>query len=324
MARIAEEDPVGVRVRAEGLAYAYDYDEPPRSTAVYDGKSIRTIRYFERVLYVGDSANRMDRMVLLEPFFKNMIHPLRDPAQFQSYLDARVLSYEGQTYVGDVLCGVIYVQLKGARGQEPRFQLAIGAADRIPRRLEVWSERDGRAGAQVVSLHDVKLNVDIDESAFVLPTPEWFRETVFSLRVGAAAPGWTLRDDKNREHSLARLKGKLVILDFWATWCVPCRQVMATLEKIHRKYGDQRVAIFGVNVNEQDPEADAGAFFKEHGYTYGCLIGDAEMVKKYHVKGLPTLVVIDRDGKIRLRELGAHSDLAQRLEALIEANLESP
>jgi thiol-disulfide isomerase/thioredoxin len=104
--------------------------------------------------------------------------------------------------------------------------------------------------------------------------------------------------------SLEQYKGKVVIVDFWATWCGPCRMAIPVLQDIHKKYGSKGVVVVGAS-NE-----DAGTvapFAKKNGMTY-TLAADPEGVSKametYKVQGIPTLLVVDKKGVLRLYEVG--------------------
>lgn len=88
------------------------------------------------------------------------------------------------------------------------------------------------------------------------------------LQAGTVAPDWTLLDSKGNKVTLSSLKGKVIVLDFWATWCAPCKQVMPTIQKMHEKYKSKGVLVYGVNTWER---ADAAKFMKDNKYSYGLL-----------------------------------------------------
>ena len=86
--------------------------------------------------------------------------------------------------------------------------------------------------------------------------------------VGSAAPDFTLNDDAGNEITLSDLRGKVVMLDFWATWCGPCRQVMPSLQRLHEEYSDDGLLVYGVN-SEEVTLVDE--FLSENGYTFPTL-----------------------------------------------------
>jgi peroxiredoxin/outer membrane lipoprotein-sorting protein len=111
------------------------------------------------------------------------------------------------------------------------------------------------------------------------------------------APDFTLPDLQNQPLKLSELKGKVVLLDFWATWCAPCRAALPNLELLHRDFKDKGLLVLGVDTEEPKDQA---AFMEKFGYTFRALVDANEKAKNlYHVGGIPTTVLIDKDGKIQ-------------------------
>ncbi len=138
--------------------------------------------------------------------------------------------------------------------------------------------------------------------------------------VGKGAPAWALKDPAGNEISLASLRGKVVVMDFWATWCGPCRMTMPAIEAVHKAYKDRGVVIVGVNTGERNPQ-DAVKYMKDNGYTYALALNGDVVAEKYKVEGIPTLVVIDKKGVVRRADVGykqsMQADLSRILEVLI-------
>jgi thiol-disulfide isomerase/thioredoxin len=120
---------------------------------------------------------------------------------------------------------------------------------------------------------------------------------------------------------LARLYGRVVILDFWATWCGPCRRVMPLLEQLHRDHHDSGLSVVGIS-NETASSIRRFLAARPLSYTVGRDLGGT--LRSYRVSGLPTLVVIGRDGKIRAMHAGADPAALGRLPALVDALLAEP
>jgi thiol-disulfide isomerase/thioredoxin len=120
--------------------------------------------------------------------------------------------------------------------------------------------------------------------------------------------------------TLASLKGKVVLLDFWATWCGPCKAAMPSIQKIHDDYKDKGVAVLGVNTWEKK-EDGAKKYMESKGFNYGCLLKGDDLATAYGVTGIPTLVVIGKDGKVALVEVGMGPNGADGLRKAIDAAL---
>ena len=141
---------------------------------------------------------------------------------------------------------------------------------------------------------------------FVAPTADTAPVSPF---VGRPATDFTLKDLAGRPHTLKSLRGKVVLLDFWATWCGPCRHTLPQVAKIHARYKDRGVEVMSVNVGE--PGAKAADYLKQNGYAFTALLDtDRRVSTDYQVNGIPTLVVIDRAGTISDYMVGVRDEAA--------------
>lgn len=134
------------------------------------------------------------------------------------------------------------------------------------------------------------------------------------------APGWTLKDPSGRTHCLADYRGQVLVLDFWATWCPPCRQAMPHVQRLHEQYKDRGVVVFGVNVADT---GDPIRYMREKGFTYPLLLNGDAVAKRYQIVGIPTFVVIDRAGREVYRGSGFNKTMERQLTAAIEKALAS-
>lgn len=318
--RLDEPGDLHNRVRGEVTRFYYDRS-PQIVTCSFDGQSIWNLNPEEHLLYEGDPAERMDRMVLLTPFYLCSIFEVLRPDRFNALIEAGTVEYEGQTFVGEVFCHVVFVDQSADEPAGPTTRWAIGVDDLVPRRKETWRTTFDRPGLMATEIHDLEINPAIDDTVFTLEAPEGYRTEVYSLRPGSPAPAWDAVDMDERKVNLEQFRGRVVILDFWATWCVPCRGVMKDLQKIHERFDGNEVSVIGVDVWEQDPDAEPAEFARSLGCTYDIIRGSMAMTHAYRVEGLPTLVMIGADGRILRREVGAHADLNERLIPLIEDHL---
>src|SRR5215813_980511 len=117
------------------------------------------------------------------------------------------------------------------------------------------------------------------------------------------APQFNLDSRSGSKISLAQYKGQVVMLNFWASWCGPCRQEMPLLEDIYKKYNKMGFTLIGVNV-EPDSKAAEG-FLKQTPVSFPVIYDKESMVSKaYDVSGMPSTVIIDRKGNIRVLHRG--------------------
>jgi len=113
------------------------------------------------------------------------------------------------------------------------------------------------------------------------------------------------------EQSLEALKGKVVIVDFWGTWCPPCRAEIPSFVRLQKTYGEQGFQIIGLNYERKgtDEENLQGVldFAEEFSINYPCLLSDQEATAQVpNFQGFPTTLFIDRTGKVRLTKVGLH------------------
>jgi len=151
----------------------------------------------------------------------------------------------------------------------------------------------------------------------VTPTPA--SSVRAALPVLGKAPDWKLKDVNGREVKAPDYKGKVVVVDFWATWCPPCRKELPEYVAMQKKYADRGLVILGFSLDELPP-AEVKAFGEKMGINYPLIMADAETAEAFGgVEGLPTAFVIDREGNIRHVKVGLAEPVAY--EALIASLL---
>ncbi len=126
------------------------------------------------------------------------------------------------------------------------------------------------------------------------------KEALLSQR----APDFALPDLNGRTFRLENLKGKVIVLNFFATWCAPCRKEIPDLIRLHKKYKDKGLEIVGIGLDMEGP-AVLGPFKKQFSISYPVVMGTREMVLDYGgIQGIPTTFLIDRNGIIANRFIG--------------------
>jgi outer membrane lipoprotein-sorting protein/peroxiredoxin len=134
-----------------------------------------------------------------------------------------------------------------------------------------------------------------------------------SMLVGRHMPEFTLQDLAGRELAASSLQGKAVLVNFWATWCAPCREQMPKIQELHRTLADKGLVVLAINDGES--AEIAGKYVEEHKYTFRVLLDrDKSIAGKFSVSAFPTLFLIDKDGNVRAQYTGYNSALDLREE----------
>jgi peroxiredoxin/outer membrane lipoprotein-sorting protein len=176
----------------------------------------------------------------------------------------------------------------------------------------------------VTTFSPVRVLPTVDEQLFTFdpqrvqakPREQLQREAT-TKSVGKQAPAFSLHDVENKPLNLSDLKGKVVLLDFWATWCPPCRAELPNLELLHRDFKEKGLLVLGVDSEEP---TDQAAFMEKFGYTFRSLVDPNDKIKNlYNVSGIPTTVLIDKEGNIQMFDMGtaSYDSLREKLSKMV-------
>ena len=140
-----------------------------------------------------------------------------------------------------------------------------------------------------------------------------------NLKVGQPAPDFTLQDLSGHPVTLSSYRGqKVVLMDFWATWCGPCRMAMPSLQDLADKFKDHSLEILSVNQGESADQVRN--FVERRKYTFHAVLDQGQAVgDKYGVRAIPTLVLVDKKGVVQWMRVGYSAnedDLTQLVEKL--------
>jgi cytochrome c biogenesis protein CcmG, thiol:disulfide interchange protein DsbE len=151
-------------------------------------------------------------------------------------------------------------------------------------------------------------------SAFVIGQPQAGNPEKLK---GKALPSFKMKDLSGKTITNSSLKGKVVLLDFWASWCGPCKAASPLMQELHAKYNKQGLIVIGANVLEFTPEAKktaAAKYKKEHKYTYTFTTGGDDLVRKAGFTGIPAFIYVDRKGIVQQVQMGYGPEAKSQME----------
>ncbi len=216
----------------------------------------------------------------------------------------------------------------------------VGAEDLMTRRLESWvtytADTTRPARKFVGSYSRIGINQHPAADTFALAQPAGYEtaevdpgdlgfpgmaQQKLKVAAGDPAPAFKLKTPEGKEVTLASLKGRVVLLDFWATWCGPCKMAMPHVQSLHEKYQGKAVSVIGMDTWEKGPADIAQKYMEQQKYTYGLLLKADELAAAYGISGIPTVVLIGPDGKVLYTSVGFGDHGQEKLAELIDKAL---
>ncbi|NJD56472.1 MAG: TlpA family protein disulfide reductase [Nitrospirae bacterium] len=143
-----------------------------------------------------------------------------------------------------------------------------------------------------------------------------------SVQIGSAAPDFALKDIEGKDTALSSFRGKVVLLEFWATWCPPCKASIPEMLELQKKYHERGFTVIGVSL-DTDPDAAAkvARFSSDNRIVYPLLIADDSVPAAYQVMSIPTSFLISRDGTVIASYVGYFDGYSKKVSADIEKHL---
>lgn len=157
-------------------------------------------------------------------------------------------------------------------------------------------------------------------AAALLVAGSAFAQQDIEAMAGKPAPTFKMTDLNGKTVTNESLKGKVVLIDFWATWCGPCKKAAPSLQALHEKYGKDGLVVIGANTFErtEDKVAPAREYKKEHGYGYLFTVNNDDLARSWGVRGIPTMIVIGRDGVVQKVQVGFGDGTDKILESVVK------
>jgi len=146
--------------------------------------------------------------------------------------------------------------------------------------------------------HLKNLCVVVSLFAFLFFAATCSRDTEKVIDTGKA-PDFTLSDNRGHATTLSSLRGKVVVLEFWATWCPPCRESVPELNAVYEKFKGKNVEFLGISLDKGSEAPSAVRdFVTEHAVSYPVVFDDQNVNRLYGVSGIPAIFIINKDGKV--------------------------
>jgi len=143
--------------------------------------------------------------------------------------------------------------------------------------------------------------------------------TTISQENRKEAPDFTLSTLDGGVIQLSNFRGKVVLIDFWAEWCGPCKTATPSIISLYNKFKDKDLRVFGINLDDKSDLDKVVKYVKDKKIEYPILIEGFPAASKYGVSGIPRFVLIDKNGKIAFELIGA----VENLENILTVNIES-
>lgn len=141
------------------------------------------------------------------------------------------------------------------------------------------------------------------------------------LAPGTHAPAFSAKATTGKTLTLKSLRGKVVLMDYWATWCGPCRMATPTLQSLHKQFGPKGLAVVGMSTDDARSVSQVKPFMKHFGITYAVTTApdaNARAASAYRVNGIPSQYLIDKKGVVRWSQAGYSEAEKTMLPAMIK------
>lgn len=245
------------------------------------------------------------------------------PTPFSDEIHAKEARYEGIREVAGVPCHVIYV-VYNQRAPDSRWY--FGIKDSLPRRVDRIYHKGDRHGSQTLTLAHLDTSPDLSMKDFRPQCPVGYQRCRYAkpeepklLAKGTEAPDWSLKTPEGVTVRLRRLRGKVVVMAFWATWSGPSKMAMPGIQRLQEQFADQPVEVFAIHCWDRD--GDPVAYMKTKQFTYTLLLDGDAVADAYRVSGIPTCYVIDPRGRVACAVPGILPERDRQISQVVQRAL---
>jgi peroxiredoxin len=320
---LARSDSPLLKMRADTWTTAPDGRMAIAAEMISNGKTVASITHsrqqYKELTGPGAGGEVLRwKGIVLEQLLRGQI--------YEKELASDAAKYIGSETVDGVDCYVV----EGVNPDAPvTTRWSLGKQDLFPRRLVrvigtppgQETENAVQPGRGELTLNSFTPNPKFGDKTFTFSQPEGYSERgaqlgtglrvapwdVPYLPIGSEAPDWSLRTPDGKNVALKDLRGKVVVLSFWASWAAPCQKALPALQKLRDAYKDRPVALYLVDAFER--HADPAKALEAAGLSQSLLLDGDEVAAQYHVLGIPTFYLVSPEGKVLFVEGGVlHED----------------
>ena len=311
-----------------GFSLRYEYKNGLKAT--FNGLEYRYLVPSENKMVVVDTNNQAFR-VLAGNWITGAVHlVLTNYSNIEDMLATKdsLKNLGAEVYKDEKTFRIGFNKFYEEYGVYSQDIVNYSLSDWLPRRYTNTSYMQGDTLFREYRYANIKVNPTLDDKLFLLDLPSGYTienyeapKEAGEMPSGAPMPSFELQDINGKTIQSSSFKGKVMVLDFWGTWCKWCVTAMPKLQELNTKYSsNKKVEVLGISCGEPE-NADPKAFLKEHSATYNSLIKGDDVARSFGVQGFPTIIVVGKDGKIAHTKSGFSETMVEELSAIIDAEL---
>ncbi|MBC7330545.1 redoxin domain-containing protein [bacterium] len=266
------------------------------STIVYDGEYIWTYSSTDNEY----SKNLVPSQAVQEGIFFFMpISIALSPICKKTFTSQNFLSTLGKSSLGKTILNKKSAHLITFTDKEDGSVIKIVVDAKEYKVLQVSFIPPGGQGEMIYKVISLQANPSFPEGTFAFTPPPGAKEYVPPKEEnleGQLAPDFTLQSLDGKTYKLSDLKGKVVLIDFWATWCPPCQEELPIIEKLHKEFSGKGLVVLGIN---DEDKVTLQQFVNQQKLTFTNLLdSEGAVARAYKVTSIPRVILVDKNGKI--------------------------